>query len=393
MQTFWGRTGHYGITTLATDFMADGILRDFFAKNLNRISYPLKEIADPGFDQRVEAAGEAGEFIPLADVPDEIWKQWSKADDPQRGRIGGRANPGGDYSSGPENPNHYADVDIAPAGEDMNWRDQCLANSDLISPEIWDEQFYNRLPHNVAPEKRGLSPFRVWQLFDAMADCLRSDDVDGFLVAAGVCAHYVGDSCQPMHGSVMANGDSSRHVHRIIKGERKEVVYGIGSHEWYESHMVAANVDALIAGVKAAATPAGHGLNLCAAGRDTARATLQLMYDVAHILPPVDIVNSFQEALSNYGDQLDEAVAAADEAARATITSVMWQQLGSRTVEVMIEGARALAMIWESGWAHAGHPQLAAKALDKEALTARYVDPEFLPSKEIRDIRPLLGID
>jgi hypothetical protein len=266
-----------------------------------------------------------------------------------------------------------------------------LANPDLISPDTWDKQFYDRLPHDVGPKNRGLSPFRVWQLADAMADCLRNDD--GFLVAAGVCAHYVGDSCQPMHGSVMSNGDPSRTVQRIVNGKPMPVDYGASSHEWYESHMVAANADALIAGVKAAATPAGHGLNRCATGKDAARATLQLMYDVAHILPPVDIANSFQRALSNYDDQVDAAVAEADEAARATITSAMWQQLGPRTVEVMIEGARALAMIWESGWARAGRPQLAAKALDKEALTARYVDPEFLPSKEIHEIGPLLRYD
>lgn len=393
MAVMWGRTGHYGVTTLALRFMDDTVLRDFFTENLERISYSLEKIGEPDFDQQVDEAGEAGGFIPLADVPDEIWKKRSKLDDPRRGRVGGRANPGGAYVSGPENPNHYADVDIAPKGQNVSWRDQCLADPNLISPDVWNERFYDHLPHEVGRVNRGLAPFRVWQLLDAMDDCLRGDDVDGFLVAAGVCAHYVGDSCQPMHGSVMSNGDRSRTKNRIIRGEATDVPFGTGSHEWYESLMVANNAPAVFAGVAAAATSGGHGLERCATGKDAARATLQLMAVVARILPPLDIVNSFQKALSDYDDRVDPAELEDDNEARTAITSAMWEQLGPGTIRVMVEGARYLAMIWESGWERAGCPELAVEARDKQALTARYIDPEFLPSKQIDHIGALLRYD
>lgn len=390
MTIMWGRTGHYGITTLALRFMDDTVLRDFLTANVERISYPLETISQSDFDRLVDEAGEAGAFIPLADVPDEIWKKRSKVDDPRRGRVGGRAIPGGEYVSGPENPNHYADVDVAPMGESVSWRDQCLADPELISPTVWNERFYDRLPSEVGQLNRGLSPFRVWQLLDAMEDCLRGNDIDGFLVAAGVCAHYIGDSCQPMHGSVMSNGDRSRTKSRIIKGKSKDVPFGAGSHEWYESLMVADNAPALFAGVAAAATSEGHGLKRCPTGKDAARATLQLMSVVAGILSPLDIVNSFQEALSDIDDRVDPADLENDDEARAAITSAMWEQLGPGTVRVMVEGARYLAMVWESGWERAECPELPVEARDEKALAARYIDPKFLPSKQIADIGAVL---
>lgn len=39
---------------------------------------------------------------------------------------------------------------------------------------------------------RGLLPFRVWQLFDAMVEFASNNEPDKFVCAAGVLTHYLG---------------------------------------------------------------------------------------------------------------------------------------------------------------------------------------------------------
>ena len=65
--------------------------------------------------------------------------------------------------------------------------------------------------HGAARDKfrEGLLPFRVWQYFDALEKFARKKDVERFVAAAGTLAHYVGDACQPLHGSMYADGDPS----------------------------------------------------------------------------------------------------------------------------------------------------------------------------------------
>jgi hypothetical protein len=73
----------------------------------------------------------------------------------------------------------------------------------------------------IAPEHRGLLPFRVWQLFDAMVEFASTGQADKFVCAAGVLTHYVGDACQPLHISFLHDGDPNRPVeHTFSRGKR-----------------------------------------------------------------------------------------------------------------------------------------------------------------------------
>ena len=147
-------------------------------------------------------------FIPLADVPDLIWKK-------TRGSV-----PGGRDTApnvGPEHPNHFADGDEPnPARRNVTLRNFSLADpQNNLTPKAWFD-FYRDLYEAKGQKKQhpsnkyGLLPFRVWQIFDLMVDYAKTGKLPQFVCAAGVLAHYVGDACQPLHGSYLADGYSDQ---------------------------------------------------------------------------------------------------------------------------------------------------------------------------------------
>jgi hypothetical protein len=63
-------------------------------------------------------------------------------------------------------------------------------------------------------------------------EAAENGEADKFLCAAGLVSHYVGDACQPLHGSVLADGyeDGS----------------GKGVHSVYESNMLDRHANKLV---------------------------------------------------------------------------------------------------------------------------------------------------
>src|SRR5262249_37946491 len=132
-------------------------------------------------------------FIPLADVPDKVWKK-AKTDETPYGR------------KGPENPNHYADMDYKPPGGKS--LDELTPDAQSLKTDTW-KQYYKSIGWN-AVSQRGLVPFRVWQIYKKMVEFVSTQDVESFVAAAGILAHYVGDCCQPLHSSYLDDGDPFR---------------------------------------------------------------------------------------------------------------------------------------------------------------------------------------
>src|SRR5262249_36868543 len=197
-QPYWGQTGHYSIAAFAIDALPTGKLRSFMASNIERISFKLGELDAKKIAERIKAAKKV-DFVPLADVPDVIWKNhYTKVD-------GGRDNQWIDgRSTGPEHPTHYADIDVPRASDHKTLRALSLAKAANLSVAFW-KSFYTATNATKSSD-RGLLPFRVWQFFDAMVDALKAGDAGAFLCAAGLLSHYVGDACQPLHGSQYADG-------------------------------------------------------------------------------------------------------------------------------------------------------------------------------------------
>jgi hypothetical protein len=117
---------------------------------------------------------------------------------------------------------------------------------------------------------------------------------------------------------------------------------------------------------------------LCSNGKDAAKATLQVMADVAEILPPQRILDSFEKHLVN-----GKPVAATEKG--------LWADLNDETVDVLIRGARTLAMIWDAAWKKGGGKATLLKtAPTREDVKARYITADFLPSRVLDEISEFL---
>ncbi|MHA3019629.1 hypothetical protein ACXPWS_05085 [Mycobacterium sp. BMJ-28] len=393
---FWGRVGHYSIAAFAAGLVENATLREFLTDEavLNLLSFDLDVIkGGKTLEDTLRQIGQADGFTPLADVPDEVWKKLPPPlhptdPPPKNRRQGGRDKwLGGTLGmNGPEHPNHYADIDAPFSADGKSWRDLCLGDSKNITVKAWHD-FYATMAANAAdpdvakqyaqPLKQGLLPLRVWQIFSAMVEFVKAKDVTGFVAAAGILAHYVGDASQPLHGSVLADGDPANLTDRLDK-EGKPMKYGEGVHSLYESDMVSRYAEPLITAITSK-LPNGHGLPLCSNGKAAAKATLQLMADAAGVLPPQRILDSFENHL-------------VDGRPLVVTQQGMWEDLHDETADVMLLGARTLAMMWDAAWKKgAGKPALLKRPPARADIQARYLDADFLPSCVLDDVAEFLA--
>ncbi|MGO4436992.1 hypothetical protein [Rhizobium sp. RAF56] len=374
---YWGREGHYSIATLAISQLPAGPLKTLLEANADLLSFDLATLAKKGFSTKEAKAASAR----LADVPDDVWKQSIKA-------PGGRDT---QVRDGPEHPNHYADIDTPYGGKTL--RQLALKRpKTYLTVAAW-QRYYKDLADKARAEgdkkeerrardplNQGLLPFRVWQIFEEMVKFVRAGDIKSFVTAAGILAHYIGDGSQPLHGSAFADGDPSHLVTDEKTGEK--VRYGEGVHSAFESDMldVMAGQGALIPALRTALPAGGHGLALVKEGSKAALACIRLMDDVAKILPPMTIIDAY------------ENVGARGTKAQATRVA-LWHAVGTETAGVMALGIRYLAMIWESAWnAGGGAPQDQAqlRAFTTEEVKALYLRRDFLASYTLDEIGPIL---
>jgi hypothetical protein len=386
---YWGRTGHYSIAALAIELVGDKTLRKFLKANAGILSFDLDAITQKDFDKSVGQIGDG--FVPLADVPDEIWKKLDHGKNP---REGGRDTSGGPHgSTGPEHPNHYADIDAVVGKNGETIRALSLADGANLTPKAW-LAFYKKLGDDAKEAgdtetakqyhsklKQGLLPFRLWQFFDAMAGFLEKKDVVGFLTAAGTAAHYMGDASQPLHGSIYADGDDTRTATREHpqSGTSETVPFGKGVHSAYETAMVSRHADKLIGLIQKRLKANPPNVPLCKNGKAVARATVTLMDKAAKILPPLKILESYEKAGAG---------------TRIATLDALWDDFSDETAQVMALGAANLAMLWESAWKEgsgAAVPASKLKRLAEKEVRKRYIDPDFVPSVTLDKIGPLLS--
>ncbi len=67
MTDYWGPMGHYTIASRAIELLEKGPLKTFMEANRRSITF---EDLDPANFKKLTLA----EFVPLADVPDDVWK-------------------------------------------------------------------------------------------------------------------------------------------------------------------------------------------------------------------------------------------------------------------------------------------------------------------------------
>ncbi|WP_141100950.1 S1/P1 Nuclease [Roseateles aquatilis] len=386
---YWGRTGHYSIAALAITAVRDPKLKALMETNSSILSFDLDAIEQSGFDASVGALSSDDKFVPLADVPDEIWKKLPKS---SGGRTGGRdSSGGGGMTNGPEHPTHYADIDAKHPDQATNLRELCRTDPDTyLTIEAW-QNYYKRLTEVAKAEgrpkeanqysnklKKGLLPFRLWQFFDTMVECLSRSDIVGFVTAAGIAAHYMGDASQPLHGSYLADGDKYRDGPRV-DADGNAIPYGDGVHSAYETKMVSRFASTLLPeAVNELA--AMNELRLCKSGAQVARATIELMHVVAEELPPQKILDVFEEAGGG---------------SKVAMLKAMNDELAEPTTKVLAHGARYLALLWDSAWfqaSSAGMQPASPAKLEPKDVRAKYIKKTFVPSLTLDEVGDVLKV-
>ncbi len=360
---FWGKLGHYAIGAFAIDVLSTTSLQTLMEANRERVSFDLENISRKEIDDATREA----DFIPLADVPDLVWKA----------RVKG-------VGRGPsENPTHYADVDEEPKAGGPTLLAQSLDDSvNNLTVSAW-QQFYDSQGHTQS-RARGLLPFRVWQFFDAMVLFASEGKVAEFVCAAGTLAHYVGDACQSLHGSYLSDGFRERQLeprivnHRDGTTSEQQQWEGMGVHSAYENDMLDRHSEELVPAIIKALANIGQAAPSAKSGQEAALMTLKLMARAQKLIPPAELVEFYIEA----GGKKTAAVADA-----------LWEKYGAKTGKLMADGAHTLASIWESAWKVGKGARIAKnklKAIPEGVLSELYQDKNFVRSLDLDAIKTVL---
>jgi hypothetical protein len=330
---YWAAVGHYTIGYFACDNLG-GKLGKLMKANQEIVSYPTASITS---SSKINKPGPGG-IVPLADVPDRLWAHGKM--------IRGSA----------DKPNHFADMDAKDPKNGNKTLLQLCEDTKNINPEFWLEYYAN-----VGDKQRGLLPFRVWQFFDEMVDAAKRKDITRFVCAAGICAHYVGDACQPLHISYMFNGEPG------ADGKSKR---GEGVHSAYEDAMLRRNSTELLALLQKKLASGAKAVKAPTTGKEAAIRTVELMRRTFATIKPKDLVDAY---------------AAGNE---------LWPLFGADTVTVIADGVMTQRAIWRGAW-NTGHGDLIAankliqaKPADLKKL---YMKKTWMPSKTLKTISEILS--
>jgi len=332
---YWGNVGHYLIAYKAIDAVQDPNLKKIMSDHVNAITFTDEALSQGTKGVRVQR----GEYVPLADVPDLVWKT------PDR--------------KSKEGPNHFSDIDSVVEGSTMI--DMIKADPSVATDvDKWLEYYKKGQIH---PANQGLLQFRVWQLYNLLVGYIKSGDVPSMIGTAGILSHYIGDSCQPLHcshhydGEVLSDGS--------VKGK--------GVHSKYESQMVSSHSATLMGGIENVISniPADQlAPGKITGGQQAAQATVDLILRISEKIPPKELINAFDQSGLNG----------------------VWKKYGEKTAEVMADGCVTLAQLWDSAWVEGNGNQNVKYdgVIDNETLRQLYTDPTFLPSYNLADIGPAL---
>jgi len=340
---YWGPVGHFKIGQQACFLIADKALQQFFIANVNNLSFSS--------DQQIKLAThlQASDFVPLSDVPDVVWKTNINRVKPSVTRP-------------QENWNHYADIDL-PGLDGKTLLQNYLSDSKSLDHGAW-MSFYKTAPPPSSAKSKALAygalPFRVWQIFAQLVQYAKGTDGAKFLTAAGCLAHYVGDSCQPLHSSQHSDG---------LDGA------ATGVHSTYEDNMVDAYADQIAAGIEGAIGKLTFKPRKIGSARDAAMVVMDLMNSCHETLPPTTICQVYNAARTGSSKSATK---------NAAVLKDLWDNCGQATIEVIAAGAVTLAAIWQAAWALSGASAstawLARSYAGKTNLMPIYEDKGFLRS-------------
>jgi hypothetical protein len=351
---YWGKIGHFAVGWKACEskLLTDSKLAALMSANQERVGFDDKTLGQ-GSAFRMGRDG----FVPLADVPDYVWVPAARYSKP-------RAH---------EPEQHFADVDLPPVGDKVDFLAQCAADKSLVSPDKWNA-FFSAFAEKGAGPEEGALPFRVWQIWDAMVEFLKDDKLDHFVAAAGTLAHYIGDASQPLHCSYLHHG---RLPMMNVEGDKREYPVAHSSKEFqayaktppakvhgiYEEGMLEIDPASALASVDEVLDGKPQRTAAINSGQDAAYETVLLMDRARKRLTP-------------------DAIIDADDPTKGPKTRArqLWanEKIQKATVESLADSVQVLARVWQSAWDAAGGSKSAATAFSEDVLMQIYRSNDFL---------------
>jgi len=326
LSQYWGKLGHYKIAAKASELISNLKLKLLMKNNLDAISFDDKSLTN-GELRRIDS----DQFVPLADVPDLVWRTSRKKDE----------------------ANHYANMDEEGKGDfQRKTLFQLTKNPKNVSIPVWN-RFHDSINTNF---KRGALPFRVGQIYKEMVKFLRRSDITSFLCAAGILAHYVGDACQPFHASYLHHGRNKEEA-RV--------------HSYYETQMLDRFSTEVMVGVNAKLKRSSKPVFKVRGGLQAAISVINLMRSTAKKLPPLDIITAYNDSDEN-GHRMKD----------------FFDMVGDNTISCIADGCLQVASIWQSAW-HEGNGNKVSNIklgrIDRDDLKNLYDDKQFLESFRLQD--------
>jgi hypothetical protein len=328
LSEYWGKIGHYKIAAKACELVANAKLKLLMKLNRDVIAFD-----DETLTLGKRLAIDTSRFVPLADVPDFVWRRIRRKDE----------------------ANHFADMDEIGMGEfEGKTLLQICEDPENVNIALWN-RFYDSLGVNY---KRGALPFRAWQLYNEMVRFVKQRALSKFVCAAGIVAHYVGDACQPLHVSYLHHGRPGMSEEKI--------------HSYYETQMIDRFAAEFIAGVNSKLNGLSAKSDVLG-GHQAAVSVVNLMANTVKKLPPAEIVEA-------YGDS--------QETSANNRLKNFFDGVGSQTISCLADGCLRLASIWESAW-HEGNGDSiennSIEVINKDDLQDLYLDKKFLEAFRLQE--------
>ncbi|MBM3499393.1 MAG: hypothetical protein FJX74_12065 [Armatimonadetes bacterium] len=335
---YWGKLGHFAIAQTAVGLLAATTLHPLLQANLDRITHPM-EVFTKGEVPTYKGA----EFVPLADVPDLIWKA--------RDATLKRPN---------EDGNHYLNLDLkADSGYGGRLlKSLWLEDRTRLDPEYFTA-FYDACTGQGKPGARGALPFRIWQLYDEMVDALRAKARPRFIGLAGVLAHYMADACMPLHNTQYHHGypgatDKQEAVHGYIDNDILSVSQGSTLVKAFEQ--IGDNPT----------------LTTATGGQGWGQRAMELMVWAFGKVSPKRIITAYNATLEQEMDWRDRY-------------DYMVKKIGTPLRACIATGTVRLAELWLSAWKEGDGDKAfggSDAAVSCEDLSDLYLDPKgFAPCR------------
>ena len=253
-----------------------------------------------------------------------------------------------------EAPFHFTDMDLPTATPELAgrtlveiWRDPALVTKDVL------RRYLDGITMPGGKPKPGSSlPFRAAYVWKSAVEFLQAGDVERFIAAIAVMAHYLEDAVCSLHGSFSYDGDTTAPDYKRLKGIHHKYDDIVDKAQGDAASELLARLAGFVPDPGAIRTPG-----------DLARAAAALQCATFDILAPEQLFEIYRD--HNY--------------------QLRWADVSDPAERSIVGSLQLMAQAIEGAWAQGGGAAVAPFEVKRDRLEELYLDESFLPSTEDYD--------